>query len=201
MTLRFKHVCKETTRHGKVMYYYRIGSRRIRLPDDYGSETFAAAVRLAATVGAASLERKPNNAVTRNRSKVGRALSAAIKGAKKRAQAKSVPFDLDLEWALEQAEAQNLRCALTGIPFYFEIDTRSKRGHMPFAPSLDRIKAGQGYTKANVRIVIYAINVMLFDWGPGVFERVVSGYRFTSGTKTKQLRPHLSGIGPHLKLN
>lgn len=49
--ISFKGVQTET-RDGNTVYYYRTRKgRRIRLPDDKSSENFAAAVRLAATIG------------------------------------------------------------------------------------------------------------------------------------------------------
>jgi hypothetical protein len=48
----------------------------------------------------------------------------------------------------------------------------------PYAPSLDRIDCRKGYTKDNVRIVVYALNVMLMDWGEVVFSRVAASYRY-----------------------
>ena len=51
----------------------------------------------------------------------------------------------------------------TGIRFYAEFDVTG-RFH-PYAPSLDRIDPKRGYTPDNVRLVVFAINTMLLDWG------------------------------------
>jgi hypothetical protein len=67
-------------------------------------------------------------------------------------------------------EAQEFRCVLTGIEFYSEPPHRRKMD--PYAPSLDQIEPGEGYIIGNVRIVIFAVNMMLSDWGPKVFEQV-----------------------------
>jgi hypothetical protein len=95
-----------------------------------------------------------------------------VRSAKSRAVKERQAFDLDYDWAIAEIERQNFRCALTGIPFFAPYDGNS-RVH-PFCPSLDRILPGQGYTKENVRVVIYAANVMLMDWGTQVFDKVIN---------------------------
>jgi hypothetical protein len=50
------------------------------------------------------------------------------------------------------------KCQLTGLPFDFNPTTTRQN---PYAPSLDRIDSQKGYTKDNVRIVLYAVNVAL----------------------------------------
>lgn len=183
MSIQYKNAHKEQNRHGQIVYYYRSqGGRRIRLPSDFGSDSFQEAVRFAAVLGTGQPAKNVNNQYTRNRSKIGVALAAAIKSAKGRAKAKGVDFDLDLEWALKTVEAQDLRCALTNVPFYFPLETTSRRH--PFAPSLDRITAGGGYTTANVRIICFAMNVMLLDWGFDVFEKMAMAHRRTKDKKS-----------------
>lgn len=189
--MKLKGVHTETTRHGATAYYYRPKrGRRIRLPDDYGTENFTDAVRMAALVGEVPTRHKKPTAIDTTRGRISVTLARAIKGAKQRAKAKGLPFDLDMDWALDVVERQGLRCALTNIPF-FTATTASGSRH-PFAPSLDRTVPSLGYTKANVRIVAFAINVMLLDWGPAVLERITSGYRYITRTNT----PALSGQPP-----
>lgn len=195
--MKLKHVQSEISRHGKRVYYYRVGnSPRIRLPDSYGSNEFLAAVDLAARSRVAA-PREPfiRPSFTRDQKRhVGRSLEIAVKGARQRSSKKKLAFDIDISWALEQAARQNFRCRLTGISFYMPTASTSYRH--PYAPSLDRIDPCGGYTKDNVRIVIFAINVMLMDWGQQVFERVMSGFRFTKGTKAKLLfPPKMDGAG------
>jgi hypothetical protein len=178
------------SRHGRRVYYYRVGnSPRIRLPDDYGSAEFLAAVKLAAESGTA-VAREPYIRPSFDRmqkQKVGKAVEEAVKGARQRSAAKCLAFDLTADWVLEQVEAQEFKCCLTSIPFYMATDSKSFRH--PFAPSIDRIDPSKGYTKANVRVVVFAINVMLMDWGQDVFERVVSGFRYTKGIKNRNSIP------------
>lgn len=191
--MRFKGVHTEM-KNGAAVHYYRANrGRRIRLPDDPDSEEFAEAVKLAATMGQETDRPKRLTAVELRRQAIGAAIQESIKGAKQRAADRGLPFDLDIDWALNQLDAQNLKCALTSIPFLSECPADSYRN--PYAPSLDRISPKDGYTRGNVRIVILAINVMLMDWGAEIFERVVAGYHFTR-PKNRSLFPHhLKGAG------
>lgn len=67
------------------------------------------------------------------------------------------------------------RCAVTGIPFdYKRLDGHTKR---PWAPSLDRIEASDGYTVANCRIVCVVANLAMNTWGEGVFRQMLEHYQ------------------------
>jgi hypothetical protein len=198
--MNIKNVSRETTRHGRIVYYFKAGGRRIRLPDDYGSEGFLAAVSIAraTSLARAQGEREPGLMTERQRVRyvhkrnIEATLKRAVKSSKARAKLSGVANDLDLDWALRQAEDQQFKCALTNIPFYMESDATSRRH--PFLPSIDRIKAGGDYTKDNVRIVVYAVNVMLMDWGAETFEIVADGYRRTQ-------KPNKPAEGSHLSLS
>lgn len=63
-------------------------------------------------------------------------------------------------------------CALSRIPF----DFRRLPGARcrPFAPSVDRITAGP-YTRANCRLICFALNQALSDWGLGVLQTLMDG--------------------------
>jgi hypothetical protein len=82
---------------------------------------------------------------------------ALVNVAKHRAKSRGIPFDLDGRDI--QARIDNGQCELTGIAFNL---TEARAWN---APSLDQIKPGQGYTKNNVRVVLYAVNVMANTWG------------------------------------
>lgn len=78
-----------------------------------------------------------------------------LNNAKKR-QSKWTSFDIDREF-IEQ-KLKNGVCEITGIPFDFTSPGESKKN--PFAPSLDRIDNKVGYIKTNVRVVLWAVNLM-----------------------------------------
>lgn len=73
-----------------------------------------------------------------------------ISGAKRRAAAIGVPFDLDLQWLIERLDAGV--CEVTGVPFVI------KAGRHLHAPSLDRHDPKLGYTKDNVRVTLWCFN-------------------------------------------
>jgi hypothetical protein len=172
-----KYVQFERSRHGKPLYYFRNGNgARIRLPDDPKSAVFREAVKTAAVSGLSVYQpvRRPSFDQKRRR-EVGLTIERIIKGARGRAKARCLPFDIEAAWVYALAEEQEFRCKLTAIPFYMESSVNRKID--PYSPSLDRIDCSLGYTRANTRLVIYAINIMLSDWGEEVFARVANGYR------------------------
>jgi hypothetical protein len=189
---KIKFVQAEISRHGKVMYYFRRGKgARLRLPD-YDDARFWDAYAIAKDSSASTY--KPNfvrqEFQIRQKQKTGSTIARAVKSAKQRSAARGLPFDIDYDWAVATIESQKFCCCLTGIPFYMANEAKSTRN--PYTPSLDRIDPAGGYTKDNVRIVIYAVNIMLMDWGTKIFERVANGYRYTKGTKSRILFPPVS---------
>lgn len=178
--LKFVEVAK--TRHGKeAVYFRRRKGLRIRLPD-LTSPNFRRCYD-AAMAGAPipHLRDMPVTAIALRKQRCERAMVAAVRAARTRARKRGFEFDLTVAWALDQAQRQQFRCALTGIEFYAAHGSTGKVN--PYVPSFDRIKAGGGYTQDNVRIVVLAINLMLLDWGDAVFEQVANSYRYWKRTK------------------
>ena len=112
-----------------------------------------------------------------------KALAKCLNGARHRAKAHGRDFDLTMEWLLQQLERQQMACALTGIQFFVAEKSGSK--NHPYSPSLDRIDCTRGYTTDNVRIVLFAVNVMLMDWGEKVLDHVASRYRVFAAKQRK----------------
>lgn len=77
-------------------------------------------------------------------------------GAKKRNLEHSIVFD-DVK---EMFEKQEMRCCLTG----FEFDMNPWKGN-PYGPSIDRIDSSKGYIKGNIRLVCFAVNIGLSNFG------------------------------------
>lgn len=86
------------------------------------------------------------------------------------AEARGILFDLSSDDLLKMAEKTGYKCAVTGIPFTGErIGLSSRR---PFAPSVDRIDSTKGYTVDNCRLVCYAVNLAMGEWGDDVVRRI-----------------------------
>ena len=58
-------------------------------------------------------------------------------------------------------------CEATGITFEFNVT-----GRHPFAPSIDRVDSGMGYTRENSRLVVLALNLMRGEWGDDLVKYV-----------------------------
>lgn len=197
---RYKHVEIARTRHGRTVYYYRPNrGSRVRLPDDYGSEAFEAAILQIEQTGVTkrATYRQTYTFDRNKRGNVGAAISRALRGAAHRARQRNFEFELDFEWARERVEQQEFRCAVSGVAFYCDKKLPPERN--PFAPSLDRIDCSRGYTRENTRVVVFALNVMLSDWGIEVVEKVARGLWREKRTKRQNLFPHPRIQAPHPK--
>jgi hypothetical protein len=100
-------------------------------------------------------EKRKNEYLEMRTTKRGHVLVAA---AKYRAGKMGIPFDLCEKDIQSRIEAG--RCELTGMEF----DLLAPKAWN--TPSLDQIKPGAGYTRDNVRVILYAMNVMSHTWGP-----------------------------------
>lgn len=75
-----------------------------------------------------------------------------IYSAAARAKEKGWEFSLTMQWASERWTG---KCEITGVPFVIVSGQRSL-----YAPSIDRIDGGKGYTEDNCRFVIWAFNAL-----------------------------------------
>jgi len=80
-----------------------------------------------------------------------------LRYAEKRAEKKSVPFDLTDEWAVS---AWTGACAVSGLSF---VTGHKGHGPRPRTPSIDRIEPSLGYVQSNCRFVIHAVNALKGD--------------------------------------
>jgi len=100
-----------------------------------------------------------------------------ISAARGRAKKRGLEHDIDIAWALDAWDRQGGCCVITGIPLELEIPVSKTRELNPFAPSLDRIDSGRGYTKDNVRIVCVIVNLAMNRFGLEAFQRMMEGWR------------------------
>lgn len=96
--------------------------------------------------------------------------------AKSRAKSKGLTFNLDSAYVVDLWRIQNGSCAVTKQPFALEKFGEKGQVH-PFAPSIDRINPRLGYTKGNIRLIIYHLNIALSDFGQEQFELLLKLYQ------------------------
>lgn len=94
-----------------------------------------------------------------------------------RARSKKYGYEMDIDYhhVLRLFNEQDGCCALTGMKFSLEKSDGKSRCN-PYVPSIDRIDSKLGYTKDNVRLVCWAINIALADWGESVVWNLAIGY-------------------------
>lgn len=88
-----------------------------------------------------------------------------LSASRARAKYAGIEYDLTLEWIASRIRGGV--CEVTGLPFDISLlPPRSERkSRTPaFAPSLDRIERGGGYTQANTRVVVFIYNVARSDF-------------------------------------
>ncbi len=81
--------------------------------------------------------------------------------AKRRAEKKKVTYEIsDVErQRVEEVIASGL-CEMSRLPFMFLTGTRN-----PYSPSIDRIKPELGYVDGNIRVILWALNMAMGEWG------------------------------------
>lgn len=98
-----------------------------------------------------------------------------IKSAAHRAKKAGLPFDLGGHVAHYQSIIDTGLCQATGLLFDLQT-TGSHSRRNPFAPSLDRINPSLGYLRGNVRVVLWAFNIALADWGGEVYAKIAKAH-------------------------
>jgi hypothetical protein len=93
------------------------------------------------------------------------------------------PFTLTKQWIIERMERGV--CELTGLPFDLSLGTGRSGRTSPFAPSIDRIDCSRGYEPGNCRMVLYAMNTALGDWGLKSFLPIARALIEQSGKATR----------------
>lgn len=105
-----------------------------------------------------------------------------LSSARRRAQHIGVAFDLTLPWLLKRLEAGV--CEMTGLPFDFTLTGDSRPS--PRVPSLDRVKGARGYTKRNVKVVVWQLNAAKNAYGLEALDELA--FALVRTRKTQELR-------------
>lgn len=78
-----------------------------------------------------------------------------ISSARRRAKAKNIPFDIDIEYVRSLVVSH---CPVYGMPLDWSTYRGNKQTAIANSPSLDRIDPTKGYVKGNVWIVSHKAN-------------------------------------------
>ncbi|MEM1040838.1 MAG: hypothetical protein AAGI12_15360 [Pseudomonadota bacterium] len=177
------HITTERDASGAKRFYYHLrkGARKTALPDPKDLTAFWEAANDAHRERLSQIEKASFRSVKKRktdaqiyRANVTKKLKKALTRSRKRAESKSMAHDLTIEWLVKTAKKQGNACSITKIPFLLE-DAKAKTLD-PYSPSIDRIDSAKGYTKDNVRLVLFAVNVMFWDWGEETAAKVASAF-------------------------
>lgn len=78
---------------------------------------------------------------------------------------KNIPFDLHEHIPEIQTRLDKGFCEVTGFPFDLRPREMEETGRRPATPSLDRKNPKGGYLLSNIRVVCFAVNAAMGDWG------------------------------------
>lgn len=92
-----------------------------------------------------------------------------------RYRARKFGYAFNLTWQDIYPAVLEGTCRLTGIPFNYEWNGP---GTNPYAPSVDRIDSSKDYTRDNVRLILWAVNRALGEWGDDVFAHIADEFNF-----------------------
>ncbi len=95
-------------------------------------------------------------------------INKILADARKRARKKGISFSLTGEYLKKLWDEQNGCCSISGISLVYGLGSIKDRN--PYSPSIDRINNKCGYTKDNIRLVCYAVNMGIFTWGLEVYD-------------------------------
>lgn len=101
-------------------------------------------------------------------------LHRTIAGCKHRSAKKGRSCSLSADELAAIMRRSRGRCEVTGLEFQFHKgeDARAR----PLFHSLDRRDASEGYSTANCRLVCYAVNLAMSNWGEDVFAQIATGF-------------------------
>ncbi len=112
--------------------------------------------------------------------------------AKYTAKRHNLEFDLNTKWIIKKIKQG--KCEMTGMRFTLEAP-RKGYAHNPYSPSLDRHDQTKGYTKDNVKVVIWAYNQAKGQWNRKHFRRIIKAiYKRMFKNEQKITCPEDSGM-------
>ena len=86
------------------------------------------------------------------------AINGRLSSARQRAKNKQLPFDINIDFVEELWYLQEGKCALSGLDMGLRANKGSKESFYSF--SIDRIDSESGYTKENIQLLCWGVNLM-----------------------------------------
>ena len=126
------------------------------------------------------------------RATIGGRASLLISNAKRRCRDKNIEFHLTRQW-VEEHLARNT-CEITGMLFDFGPPIGGV-SRMINAPSLDRIDKNKHYTEDNTRVILWAVNCALAEYGTEVMLPIIKAtVKGIENAQQKSTTPVSEGI-------
>lgn len=167
-----KYVSADVTINGTPRHVYRRNGKKITILGEPGTLEFYKSY-FDAIDGRYQENSVRDRKRKRARSQFARLLLPAFNSARKRAYENGWAFGLTLEALLGIAEKQQFKCCMTGLEFQAKWKPGKRN---PYGVSIDRIDCSRGYELENVRLVVFAVNMLLLDWGADVADHVALAY-------------------------
>jgi hypothetical protein len=167
------------------MFYYRRGKGvRVPIKGTPGTAEFDANYHAAVeSYEFHCIGYKEESAVTAAyKDRILNTLKKRMKNARSRDKKKGRAHTISDEWLAQVLDEQQYLCAVTRLPF---VEPTGKVRINPYSPSLDRLDCNKGYEVGNVRIVLFAVNMMMLDWGDEIFSHVALAYVRQSQPKSQ----------------
>lgn len=170
MALGYDGLIVEKRRDGSIFYRVRHHrDKRIRVslsvgPDHYDFKRQYWDARFGVSSSGDSISRISETGNLR------RHVALMIQKAKQRSKVRGFEVEATVDYILGLLEAQQCKCAITGIDLDLRADEVMSR--RAFAPSIDRINPKLGYTNDNIRITSIIANTAMSDWNYQDFEKM-----------------------------
>jgi len=103
-------------------------------------------------------------------------LMILLSSARVRNRIRDRDLDIDIDFLEKMWHEQDGCCSMTGIKFDLSINEKRIKCANPFSPSIDRIDSNYGYTKNNVRLIIFGLNMALSNHGEAVYRYIAESY-------------------------
>ena len=109
-------------------------------------------------------------------------VATKLQDVRRRCKKKGWEYELSRDWLMLKLLEQNYECLLTGRKFQHYSEGFKRN---PWGMSIDRIDSSIGYVPSNCRVVCYAVNAAMNEWGESVLSEIAHKY-ITHQAKTNK---------------